>query len=575
MSPPPLPNFQTPNATSTASSSSPINQGNISLPHFQYGSHPQMYHPQMYHSPMDHQVNPSAQQQQSRGGRRGRSRGGNNMSRRDFQIRQNNHHQQNEYSQPLMDQNQSGAVPYQQIYIQYPPWQNALPQNLNLTQNLTGQPLFAIQQPVLYQYGSPYPIMYNVLPQAHPMSHQQSEILDNEVQEPIAAWQQIAHTQQIFQHSPHAGQEIEFQVHPDEYQMMNQANEYQPEDIEINSGLQFTDYDENEQVLIEKTRDLMIQTTPPPDDGTIVANVVSQEILVSSERENAERANFIDNKMIVKNIEKPPAWSNATVPNLSAQQKKKMASVSVSAIPNKDVEISETNVNTALTEKKFGVKLAANSFSSITSSKQPITLPEGKKTENKQNEVQQKALIERAKQQIVTTITGVGLNQENDKKVDILPVEVNKHHVESPIVEKTAQVPKVQATASTSASWAGLFNSKPERSSKTSPQMHSQSFETQIKNSEHLAQELQENQLITSSAHHLRQVPSTTMSYSAVSAQISTPLANISSPQVTKDLPQNKVNSPCNNDENEKSNNNIDHGKTVPVNQHAIKLGGL
>lgn len=593
MSPPPLTNFQTNTTSTTTSSSSPVNQGN--MPH-QYGSHPQMYHPQMYPN-LDHPNLPSQQHQHARGGgmgRRGRSRGGNSMNRRDFQVRQNNH-QQNQPDYPMIDQNQGvmSSTPYQQIYFHYPPWQNTLPQNLNLTQNLTGQPLFAIQQPLLYQYGSHYPIMYNynVMPQAHPMSHQQSEMLDSEVQEPIA-WQ-MAHSQQIFQHSPHSGAEIEFQVHPvDEY---HHENEYQPEEIEMNSSPNFVHvneveeeiYDEHEQIVIEKTRDLMIQTSPPLDEPSSLPQEPSLQ-----KNENPEPAiceKVIDNKMIIKNVEKPPAWSN--VPNLSAQQKKQMASVSVSAIPNKDVERSDTNVSFEKIDAES--KPIANSFT-FSASKQPITQAEGKKTENKQNEVQQMVLIERAKQQIVTTITGIGSNQENDKKVDIPEEEITKSQIETTVaVEKSSEAPKLLTTSAASvsassalsrATWAGLFNSKPDRVGKTSPQLQNLHSETQkpmlAKNSEPLL--AQTPQLITSIAQH-QQVPSSAMSYSAVSAQSLTPavaLNHSSLPQVsagTKNLlPQSKLNLPHNINENENiTNNNDEHVKTAPVDQHAMKLGGL
>jgi hypothetical protein len=610
MSPPPLTSFQT-NTTSTTTSSSPSsmsNQGNMAMPHFQYASHPQMY-PQMYH-PLDHQANSSSQQQQQqqhpRGGgmgRRGRSRGGNNnINRRDFQYRQNSHQQQNqqsnEYGQPMMDQSQPGVMnsaPYQQFYIHYPPWQNTLPQNLNMTQNLTGQPLFAIQQPLLYNYGSPYPIMYNVMPQAHPMSHQQPDMMENEIQEPIV-WPQIAHPQQMFQHSPHlnAGGEIEYQAHPEEYHLMEHANEYHPEELEMNSnaGEMYEDGDQN---IVEKTRDLMIQTTPPPsNEDIIVPNQLQKLVIVSSsENEGSEPVlgeKVIDNKMIVKNVEKPPAWG--VVPNLSAQQKKQMASVSVSAIP-KDVEHCETENEPVLTEEPV-VELKPTSFSLITASKSNTSL-EGKKTENKQNEVQQMVLIERAKQQIVTTITGIGSNEEKDKKVENHLPEVIQNQVEVLTVEKSAQVSKPITTNNSSpaaarpsastASWAGLFNPKSERTSKNSPQpqMHSQQPpETHklltAKNSEaFLAPAPQLTATSTTS-----QVPVAAMSYSAVSAQPAINQVSATNNHATplsaggnKDLlPQSKVNLPQIINVNANSNNN-NHVKTTPVDQHALKLAGL
>jgi Ubiquitin carboxyl-terminal hydrolase len=566
MSPPPLNNST---STSSSPSSNSISNQNMSLPHYQYG-YSQMYHP------MDPNSS-AASQQHSRGGgmsRRGRARGGNNnINRRDFQMRQNNHHQQNqqpnEYGPPLIDQNQSviSTAPYQQFYIHYPPWQNAVPQNMNMTQNLTGQPLFAIQQPLLYQYGQ-YPIMYNVMPQAHQMPHQQPEMIENEVQEPIV-WP--PHPQQIFHHSPHLNAaELEFQAHPDEFQM----NEYQSEEVEIDPNAPYVDpeemYEENQQILLEKTRDLMIETNPQPDEDKMTQSP-SLEFISPNKIEQVEPVLYekvIDNKMIIKNVEKPPAWGNATVPNLSAQQKKQMASVSVSAIPNKDVEeYRETNVTCESNDVES--KLTATSFSPITVSNQPI---EGEKTEKKQNEVQQ-VLIERAKQQIVTTIIGTGpSDQENEKKVELSPTDVIKHQ-EDLTVEKSPQPAKVsQATSnkasssSPSASWAGLFNSKTERSIKTSQPHSPQPSEIQksstAKNSESLLGQAPQAPKVPASTS---QVPA--MSYSAVSAQSATPATNHHS---SSGLPQSKTLPIV----NENSNNN-NHIKTASVGQHATKLGGL
>lgn len=555
MSPPPT-NFQT--STTSTSSSSSSNQG--SMPHYQYGSHQQVY-PQMYPHQMEHHINQNtSQQQQIRGGmgrRNGRSRGGNN--RRDFQVRQHNHQQNqqaNDYGQPLLDQNQQGAVmnsaQYQPIYIHYSPWQNTLPpQNLNLTQNLTGQPLFAIQQPLMYQYGSPYPFMYNMMPQAHSMPHHQSELVENDIQDPPPIpW---AHSQPIYHHSPLLNND--FQNSSDGFEMVNSINEYHEEIdpeitfVDVDSEDTFEDKEEN---LVGKTRDLLIQTISP------VENSVELSLLKTSDTstENEKTQNVCETSLEFIEPESVP---------ISSAQKKQTASVSVSAIPNKDANNSETKkiVNEILEP--------SISFSSITASKYPTAPLEHKKTENNQTEVQQTALIERAKQQIVTTIIG---HKETDKNVEDSKMSSKEENTEQElfIYDKKAQTKPTTSNlpspaASARATWAGLFDSKKSVSSPSSSSNNFVSTEPQksfpLSNSEELSTQAPP---VSSNGS---QVPSTAMSYSAVSAQhITTTEAKQHSS--VKSLPQNKKNLTIV-DENSNNQNNVN---VAPLDQRSLKLGG-
>lgn len=690
----------------------------------------------------DHQSNPSSHPMNSTrgsgGGRRGRSRGGNNnMSRRDYSMRQNNQHQQqqnqssvtsNEYGQPLMDQNQQTVLtssgPYQQVYFQYSPYYPnagaphlaALPGSATAAnaQNLTGQPLFAIQQPMhMYPYGS-YPIMYNMIQApAHQMSHQPTDMSDNEHNQnqetsgaaptviqslpwaPHVSYQDQPH---IFQHSPHLnpGEDLEFRVaHPDEYhvQMINHGNNFHliapdhvgdivndigPLDPALQQGgfsesatiedEQSMYQDENvaenggERMLIEKTRDLMIQTTmqdvpksqlihtqsaeeyevvsnerskimldatvPNPQDPenylpTSPARVVTNSCLETEPTEsvsnNSKKTCTVDNKMIVKNKEKPPAWGSVAVPNVVAQTssvKKQMASVSVSAIPNKDVMHLQhvTEIATQTIDQTMSAQEAVQDqqqfpsqklFSSITASKLPLSSPNivaaSKKTEHKQNEIQplqkQVALSEKAKQQIVTTITGVGsVSQETNKKPEAVFSRAQQASTEnvSVLVEKVAQPPKPSPPAAQTAagparaSWAALFvppgqasnESKaapplPAPAPATSP-MHYQITETQTKVSTAKTHPEPLSVQITP------QVPGV-MSYSAVSAQsVPSPAPSFAASVTTipsqlptggvstsKKLPQSKLNSPS-------VNHNVEnHSKSAPLDQHALRLGGL
>ena len=682
----------------------------------------------------EHQPNSTSQHpmNSNRGSRRGgRSRGGNNnMNRRDYQMRQNNQHQQqqnqqssltsNEYGQPLMEQGQPGTAvmgsgPYQQFYIHYPYYGGpnagahlALPGSANAAnaQNLTGQPLFAIQQPLLYQYGSPYPIMYNMMPtQAHQMAHQQPDDGDNQNQDtsgnPPTVIQQIPwphhvayqEPQQIFQHSPHLNTsevDLEFQVQPtDEYhlQMMNHSSNYHliaPDQhpvmvddiVQTDQSIQddgFTDGApiENEPIdehrmyqqdlnvaesnsdmrlLMEKTRDLMIQTSPqdappahhlmqaPQEEVVITPNAQREAILSpvshsvgvskkSVETETVEIANInskvvttVDNKMIVKNKEKPPAWGAHVVPNLAAQpamKKPTAVSVSVSAIPNKDVlhlQATNSSANDLAADQTMRevvspfsntneFKAASgkdhSSFSSITSSKQPLspTIADSKKTEHKQNEMQplqkqqQIALSERAKQQIVTTITGVGASsQDSVKKSESTPSRSNQNQQYEELsvaVEKSVQPVKTAAPANVAApsSWAGLFVSSSERISVSRPQQHSLPSPSPPQN------QIPETQKVTTAKNPeplpvqtSPQVPGV-MSYSAVSAQSLPPAMTVNyaasvssvpsqlptgSASLTKKLPQSKQNLTNSN------NNNVEnHLKSEPVDHHSLKLGGL
>ena len=686
----------------------------------------------------DHQSNSSHQMNPTRGGRRGRSRGGNNnMVRREYQMRQSNQHPQqqnqssitsNDYGPPLMDQSQpvmNTSGPFQQIFFSLPPAYygapnpgsqlGALPASGNAAnaQNLTGQPLFAIQPTVLYQYGSHYPIMYPMMQQPHPMAHQQ-DMTDNEHNQnqepggttPTTVIQQmpwphhVAYQEppQMFQHSPHlnAGEaELEF-THPDEYhqmQMMNHANSYHliPTDQHggggggalVNEIVQtdpqqegFVDGDNEEQqmyqqdvivesnnetdvLLVEKTRDLMIQTSPqdvmsphmmqqqqevfdvksenkiivpnpqePPMLSPIVATAGGGGEVVENVSNTTK---FVDNKMIVKNKEKPPAWGPVPVPNVAAQAsvKKQTASVSVSAIPNKDVlhlqqqqqqktsneSINDVNASnemivTAAGDKDHFPQSNQTSFSSITASKQASSLSSPtfvdiKKTENKQNEIQplhqqqqqqkqqQMALSERAKQQIVTTITGVGAtSQDPSKKIELKALQVNQSQataeqevpvvvekVMEPAAVKATPVPAAQSAASRS-SWAGLFNANEggapaSRHAPSLPTHIQTSTETQkattAKNPETLSVQQPSPQVpgvMSYSAVSAQSVPaSTTTNYAASVTTIPSQMA-VGGVSLSKNLPQSKLN--LNN-----NNNNENHTKSAPVDQHALKLGGL
>lgn len=683
----------------------------------------------------DHQSNPSSQHpmSSSRGSRRGRSRGGNNnMSRREFHMRQNNQHQQhqnqqssvtsNEYGQPLMEQAQAGGAvmgsgPYQQFYIHYPSYYGgpnaghiaALPGSANVAnaQNLTGQPLFAIQQPVLYQYGS-YPFMYNMMPsQPHPMAHQQSDMADgehNQNQEtsganPAAVMQQIPwphhvayqEPQQIFHHSPHLNTG-EVDLEDFHLQMMNHSGNFQliaPDQQHVNmieeviqpeqslqqdgfneaapigsesldrmyqQDLNMVDNGNDTGMLVEKTRNLMIQTTPQevtqahqrmpvheqaseeftnskmimeanvpnPQEtlnvsGAAVASCVEKEIVAENASLNSKVLGTVDNKMIVKNKEKPPAWGTVVVPNLAAQTsiKKPTASVSVSvsAIPNKDVlhlQQKSSNDSVAPANEHNTVKVHdgadkdhqhfptnQTSFSSIIASKQPLnsTTADSKKTEHKQNEMQplqkqqQIALSERAKQQIVTTITGVGASQEAVKKTESAPVRSqSKHSTEdlSVVVEKIAPQPKpvapVSAAAASRASWAALFVSPESAAAAKAAQSPSLPAplptQTQIPETQKVTAAKNPESL---SVQTSPQVPGV-MSYSAVSAQsLPASTVNYAAASVTsipsqfvagdvplsKKLPQSKLNLP-----NSNINVSDNHLKAAPVDQHATKLGG-
>lgn len=512
------------------------------MAHYQYGAH-QMY-PQMYPPHHLDQINQNSSQLRGGMGRRGRSRGGNNGNRRDFQNPRHHNHQQNQqtidYGQPLLDQNQQGAVigsaQYQPVYFHYP-YQNPMPQNMNMATNLTGQPLFAIQQPLMYQYGSPYPIMYNLMPPAHPMSHHQPELAENELQEPPLPWQ--AHAQPIYHHSPLGA---EFQTHPEDYQLIDPSNDYQQE--EIDPEITFVDveaeetYVEKEEELVEKTRDLMIQTTPPPSE-------VVEEVAKENGHNFDAGLEHADPEM---------------VPNFSAQ-KKQTASVSVSAIPNQDRHETDTQLTEVLEPR-------VSSFSSITASKHPIL--EHKKTENNHNEVQQTALIERAKQQIVTTIIGSSKEMEKKEGSGVAEVKVEE------VIDEKIEMPSLPSPPASS-TWAGLFNSKSSVKPLTPPQP--QPILTPPQNHIHPEPPKPATNFevfvptpITSNGS---QVPVTAMSYSAVSAQSITPVAKTNPSQQNvgvKNLPQTKKTN-AGVDENSNNKNSV-NCNPPPVDQHSLKLGG-
>jgi hypothetical protein len=293
----------------------------------------------------------------------------------------------------------------------------------------------------------------------------------------------------------------------------------------------------------------MIQTTSPPNEDIEVCPV---EVMVSSKENGNTQNDQIDLEIS---------------PNFSAHQKKQTASVSVSAIPTKDREtaIEIIQLNEVLEPK-------ISSFSSITASKHPITPLDHKKTENNQNEVH---LIERAKQQIVTTI--IGSNKDNERKVEnsVVEVKVNQQIVRD---EKTKTQADLTANVSTlpspasASSWAGLFNSK---MSAKSPIQSVQSIVHSSELSKPLASVQPEVLLVQTSQITSKgsQVPGTTMSYSAVSAQSITPVAKTHPAQHTsgdvKNLPQTKKTNTTDLNSNNKNSVNCN-----PVDQHSLKLGG-
>ncbi|CRL04463.1 CLUMA_CG017546, isoform A [Clunio marinus] len=714
----------------------------------------------------DHHTNPPplAQQQQhmlnnnnnNNRGRRGRARGGTNMGRRDYPMRHNNQHQQQQ-----QQQNQQSSVPnaeysqmepsatalmssgpYPQFYIHhhFPPYYGppgggphiaALPGSTSsaTAQNLTGQPLFAIQQP-LHVY--PYPFMYNVMPtQPHQMTHQQSEISENEHNQnpdssgapPPTLIQSIPwphhvafsepHQQPIFQHSPHVvggtggggGGEVDLEFTQDEYQMQiinhpsnfqvmtpnidgqclqqnlyvepimteNETTIDQNEIYQHESNMNPTENDNEsvaagELLIIEKTRDLMIQTDvvhSSPHSGVHhvlqvhnPTNVAATQMEMNNENNNnniievqsstvadltnnaaelkyeevnappTKVVNVIDNKMIVKTKEKPPAWGNPQ--NFINQQsmKKQTASVSVSAIPHKDsVQLQQNNVDSSndygndgkerngemnnerdkqfpAFQSTFSTVAAATAPSQSkqqTSSKQHV---DGKKTEfrQQQNETQtskaqtQMALSERVKQQIVTTITGVGGSSQdvNNKKSETgAAVQENVRTAEEvtpaslPVADKVTQhstKPSVATNNSTPvrATWAELFmSSDTGSSSKPSSTTTSQSSETTQKQST-IPKTHSEPTIVNQQQQPPQLLPGV-MSYSAVSAQSVTvnsqpPTSTVTATTASGDasdskiLPQNTKLNEFNNNSTMNVNHNV-HSKSSHVDQHAMKLG--
>lgn len=623
------------------------------------------------------------------GGRRGRSRGGNNnLSRRDYQMRQSNQNQQssevsNDYGQSLMEPPQGTVInpaAYQQIYFHpYPayyggpngagPHLAALPPSASAAnaQNLTGQPLFAIQPQMLYGY-SPhhhYPIMYNMMP-APSMTHQQSDMENehNQSQEggngnATAVLQQIPwphhvayqEPQQIFQHSPHLSAsevDLDFQVQsPEEYQMqmMPHPNSFhlittgphgeildaeslpQEEefidpvsiDSEPSSEQQIYHDDDNsneDRLLIEKTRDLMIQTTlqgsphhsqecneldVKDDFSKTVPNscdtmLSPKKSAVTEIESDGFGPKLVDNKMSLKNKEKPPsAWG--PVPTLPAAVKKQTTSVSVSAIPNKDVlhlqkhsdpSIDQSDINS--TESKphndkdhQQMQATPTSFSSIIAAKQPMqtVVVDVKKTENKKHEAQQPlqkqqeaATIERVKQQIATTIATGGLvtSQELSKKPESSSTRATQSSNEDISIEKVVQASKpAPQTNTTTTSWANLFSANEGATApKLSPKAPSYVTPQQQPNAETQTSSTAKNPEPQNVQASSPQVPGG-MSYSAVSAQfvpassVSTTATQLSAASgVSTKLPQ-KMNLP---------NNNDNQVKPAPVDQHALRLGG-
>lgn len=347
--------------------------------------------------------------------RGGRNRGagtnvnnGNMNPRRQNEYRQNNNNQQSNHQNSmnsseynLMDHHQTvlNSSPYQPvIYYQYSLPGSAIP---TTAQNLTGQPLFALQhqQPYFIQpYGHPYPVVYNYMPPQMPPI--QSDVIDSDQNQdvnappPTAVYQAIPPYHLAYQPEHHFElcdpplpneDRIEFQgsMPEEEYpmQMMSNAAEnfvvehnevpiVENHDIpldypenEIQSDNQSIVYDHKD--LIEKTRDLIIQTSPAimqesPNqflDDTIIMNDDSSTTLQFTSDENDD-INLIEQQHQQQQVQQPqpPLQQQPQivhirktnfVPTTSSNPitiaKKQTASVSVSAIPNQHFEEIKTN----------------------------------------------------------------------------------------------------------------------------------------------------------------------------------------------------------------------------------------
>lgn len=652
---------------------------------FPPGNIQQMYSPyQGYLAPAGndnhHNENiPNSQPNISRGGGRGmnrrggagggRNRGGGNMNngnmnsrRQNNEYRQNNNQQSalnqnsmnsNDYN--LMDHHQTVLNPshYQPVYFhyQYGVPGSAIPAT---AQNLTGQPLFAVQQQPIYinPYGQPYPaqIMYNYMPPQMPQI--QSDVIESDqsgqgvnLPSPAAAvYQAIPPYQLAYQPEHHHyelcetplsnADRIEFQgaMPEDEYQlqMINPNDGYVVESNEVpiiedhdvvplvESDYQSV-YDHKE--LIDKTRDLIIQTAPAD-----MSNQYLDHEIIIDEDENSEATTlqFINDSEESELIEQehqqqqlllkqqqqqqptPPLQQPVqnrkptnfvpTPSNPTTMVKKQTASVSVSAIPNKHFE--EVKMNEFNSEEPQQIHQShsqrqqqqqqcdnanqntnKNSFSSITASKHsPKSLKDEKKTELiiKQNDSQKTTLSEQAKQQIASTISNSEPSSNKKDKMETagptianaqIPLEKDsKTTSTSPITslssssaanEKIAQ----NAKQSTSAphSWAGLFQSAESASSAPLHAISNQIKQTTTsKDVDNMSQSNIDNSVNNKAPG--------TMSYSAVSQSVNKMKPNTASIATS-------TSSPITNN-NEASSNVVDAPKPAPVDQNALKLGG-
>lgn len=414
-----------------------------------------------------------------------------------------------------------------------------------------------------------------------------------------------------------------------------------------------------------------MQTVASADSNVELTNKMIAVDVGNNNNAKLMNANTVDNKLMIKNKEKPPAWSNANVPNTGNQitaptVKKQTATVAVSAIPMKDAKppppFPNSNVVNAVPEpahfggsvpkmvhspalspsqqvtvanEHIGIISAAmplskipqqqsttinantKSFSSIMSSQtSPSQQPEMKTTSVRYSNDAQKTeelvhsapapqhlqLIERAKQQIVTTITGAGSStqqqsQDTIKRNEMSPQrssqEKQAKETKADNVRDTAQqtislAPKpVVASSPVSSSWAGLFNSgiiaAPKSSAVSAPAVsaqQSQIQQQQISEVKKVPNSSKSPELPQSGPAPVQLAPTGvpgTMSYSAVSAQsLAAPQpSNVSAPVMiassqlpnaaSKKLPQTKslIN-----------NNNSSATSMTPVDQHALKLAG-
>lgn len=700
---PPI-NYKT-NQSSSNSSSSPQSSAfsqppppQSQPPPMQYGAiYPTgnlqpMYHPQYHqgyiaasnpanndsHQQIHGENVPNSQSNITRGGGRGMNRRGGggggrnrgaganinngNMNSR----RQNNEYRQNNNQQSALNQNSMNSNDYNLIdhhqtvlnsshypvYFTHYPYvpSSAIPAT---AQNLTGQPLFALQQQPIFinPYGHPYhPVVYNYMPPQMPPI--QSDVIDSDQTQdvsatsPAAVYQAIPPPYQLAYPTEHhhfelcepplaGGDRIEFQgsVPEEEYQlqMMSPADEYAVEsnevpnvenhdvvplavytDNEIQSDNQSIVFDQNE--LIDKTRDLIIQATPA-DMNDMQRQYLDDKIMTDDETtatslqfiNDSEESNIIEQEHLQQQLlmlqqpppplQQQPHQQQQHVQNRKptnfvpipsnplniATVKKQTASVSVSAIPNKLYE--EVKMNEYISEQQQQIhphsqqqpqtndvanqNMNKNSFSSITASKHsPKSLKDEKKTEIiKQNDSQKTTLSEQAKQQIASTISNsepstLSASNKKDKMETAGPT----------IIANSNPMEKDSKFASTSPSTTSS-SSPSERSAQAVKQTNSVPPSwADLFQSGGSAPSSASNQIkktlstdISNSSQSNNKLPGT-MSYSAVSQS-----ANNKMKPNTASIATSTSSSISNNNE---ASNAVDAPKPTPVDQNALKLGG-